>query len=356
MTEWSYSKPFFEVWADRQGIPVIRDYAVEDLLKVPVGPWKRKGGKGALIILHGGQGWTSAYVCEIAPGETLIPQRQLFEEQIYVLNGQGESGFWYKEGERQVASWRKGSIFATPLNSWHVHRNTGSEPARYVAVTNAPVIFNIFANEDFVFSNLFAFRDRFRGESDYFSPEGKKDASMGLGTDLPLWRVNLIPDANAPKLAQTPMGTGMGLLQLNLASNTMSAHMAELEVGTYKKAHRHDPGPHIIWLSGCGYTFMWNERGEKIRIDWKPGGMETPPEGWFHQHFNTSPEPARHIAFRRGEYGTGKQFQPWLDVKKGGDQIEYEDEEPDVRTIYEEELRKAGIQFRMPAVRRNVSN
>lgn len=352
MTEWSYAKPFFESWADREGIPVIREYAVEDLLEVPVEPWKRKGGKGALIILHGGQGWTSAYVCEIAPGETLIPQRHLFEEQIYVLKGQGETRFWYEGGERRVASWRQGSIFATPLNAWHEHRNTGSDPARYVAVTNAPVIFNIFANEDFVFTDQFAFRDRYSGEPDYFSPAGKKDASLGLGTQLPLWRVNLIPDAYAAKLSETPMGAGMGLLQLNLASNTMSAHMAELEVGTYKKAHRHDPGPHIIWLSGRGYTFMWNEKGERIRIDWKAGGMETPPEGWFHQHFNTSPEPARHIAFRRGEYGTGKRFQPWLDVKKGGDQIEYEDEEPDVRAIYEEELRKAGLTFRMPAVAR----
>ena len=89
-----------------------------------------------------------------------------------------------------------------------------------------------------------------------------------------------------------------------------------------------------------------------MRIDWKPGSLISPPENCYHQHFNTSPEPARHVALRRGLPHVGRRYKPWLDVKQGGDQIEYEDEEPDVRAIYEEELRKAGLELRMPAVAR----
>ena len=50
----------------------------------------------------------------------------------------------------------------------------------------------------------------------------------------------------------------------------------------------------------------------------------------------------------------GRKHKPWLDAKQGGDQIEYEDEQPDVRHIYEAELKKAGIPCQMPPVSRKV--
>src|SRR2546430_1202810 len=39
-----------------------------------------------------------------------------------------------------------------------------------------------------------------------------------------------------------------------------------------------------------------------------------------------------------------------VSVKEGGRQIEYEDEDPRIRRIYEDELRKRGIPSRMDAV------
>jgi len=39
-----------------------------------------------------------------------------------------------------------------------------------------------------------------------------------------------------------------------------------------------------------------------------------------------------------------------VSVKEGGRQIEYEDEDPRIRMIYEDELRKRGIPSRMDAV------
>jgi hypothetical protein len=39
-----------------------------------------------------------------------------------------------------------------------------------------------------------------------------------------------------------------------------------------------------------------------------------------------------------------------VSIKEGGDQIEYEDEDPAVRKLFEDELAKEGITSRMPPV------
>ena len=51
--------------------------------------------------------------------------------------------------------------------------------------------------------------------------------------------------------------------------------------------------------AGKDYSLMW-PGGKFVRVDWKPGSLLVPPEGWYHHHFTTSKEPARHLALRRG--------------------------------------------------------
>ena len=43
----------------------------------------------------------------------------------------------------------------------------------------------------------------------------------------------------------------------------------------------------------------------------------------------------------------GERYQTDADVRLGGDQIEYDDEDPKVRELYEAELSRAGIELRM---------
>src|SRR5207248_8001200 len=87
----------WEEWLKQENLPIHRDYYVADLRKAEVKPWKRlgPGTSGAYIDLIGGEGVNVGYLCELAPRARTEPQRSLFEEVLYVLNGEGESLIWY---------------------------------------------------------------------------------------------------------------------------------------------------------------------------------------------------------------------------------------------------------------------
>jgi hypothetical protein len=106
----------------------------------------------------------------------------------------------------------------------------------------------------------------------------------------------------------------------------------------------------VIVLGGNGYSLMWPPGGEFVRVDWKKGSLLVPPEGWYHHHFTTSREAARHLALRRGLRQVGTPWRPNLSERKGGHLLEHEDEPPEIRAMYEAELVKEGIPFRMKPV------
>jgi len=98
-----------------------------------------------------------------------------------------------------------------------------------------------------------------------------------------------------------------------------------------------------------------------VRIDWKHGWVFAPPDRMFHQHFNTAPDPARYLAVAFGSlrypFTTDKRhvfLGMDVSVKDGGRQIEYEDEDPRIRQIFEAELAKTGAECRMPPVPQRV--
>jgi len=143
-----------------------------------------------------------------------------------------------------------------------------------------------------------------------------------------------------------------------LADGPMHAHMAEMPVGTYKKGHRHGADFHVFAVTGQGYSLYWWEGEKELqRFDWKHGCVFAPADRLFHQHFNASSEPARYLAIAFG----GLRYPTLADkratfmgmdvsVKDGGRQIEYEDEDPRIRRIYEDELRRRGLPSGMDAV------
>ncbi len=347
------SKPLYDQWVEAQNIPVIREFYIEDLRTVPLKPWAFKGGKGAILNLIGTGDVNDGYLSEIPPGQKLKPQRAMYEELIFVLEGHGSTSVWNDDNKKVTFEWGPGSLFSPPLNTWRQHFNgSGDKSARFLGVTSAPPLMNLFRDLDFIFSTPFSFKNRFDADSDSFSGKGK----TWMAKNRPVWESNFIPDVRSLEVfAWKERGGGGGNIMIELSENCMSAHISEFPVGTYKKAHRHGAGAHVVIIGGEGYSLMWPEGEEHKRFDWRDGSVVGPPEDWFHQHFNTGATPARYLALKaRGR----KHTRPWgskmyavdASTEEGGDQIEYEHEDPAIRRMFEEALAMNGVACRMPPV------
>ena len=152
----------YQKWVEGQGIPIIRDFYIEDLRKVELAPWAWKGVRGAYLNLIGTGDVNDAYICEIPPGKSVNPQRLLFEEMIYVVEGNGATSIWNDENRKVTFEWQAGSLFSPPANTWREHFNgNGAQPARFMVVTSAPPLITLFRDLDFVLNNPFVFKNRF---------------------------------------------------------------------------------------------------------------------------------------------------------------------------------------------------
>ena len=335
----------YQKWVRAEGLDIIGAHYVPNLRTVELKPWPRRGGSAVYVNHEASRTSNDCYVCEIPPGGKLSPQRQLFEEMTLVLSGRGSTAVWTDSGKRVIFEWKAGAVFAIPLNAWHRHFNgSGSEPVRYVSATNAPSVINLYEDANFVFNSPHEFKNRFSGEPDFFAP---KSEMSGF-----LLHTNFVPDAvNLPLVTAKERGAKGGHIRFNMARGSIPSHISQFPVGTYKKAHCHGPGAHVIVLSGEGYSLMWPEGEKPRRYDWQVGALIVPPNRWFHQHFNAGPTPARYLAFKhfspRNEQGVPLS---WISRRQGGNQIDYADETKEVRAMFAEALARHGLRPQMDEI------
>lgn len=354
------AKTYYERWMEKEGLPIVDGFGIADVRSLALKPWKRLGGEGAYLQLRGLEGITGVYVGRLGAGAATEPERHLYEKIIYILAGEGVAEIQQRDRVPQNLQWRAGSLFSPPMNTLHRLINYGSEPALFLAVTTAPMALDHYHNEEFVFNNEFAFNDRYDAEPRYF--EASNERYLATNNRQWIWETNFIPDARRAQIdGQEQKGAGVNITQFEIAENTLIGHLAEWPVGRYHKAHFHGGGAVLVILRSQGYSLMWpNHLGtrpyengfgdEVVRIDWSPGSVFSPPTNWFHQHFNTGPEPALQLALRCGsqKFPLGTRVAAiragvYTSIKQGGTLIEYDDEDPAIRPTYEAELAKKGI-------------
>ena len=92
--------PYLE-WAAGEGIPIVEDFGV-DCLAVETKPWARMGANGAFVHVKGRGDYMNVYVCEIPGGGATTPQKHLYEETLYVLDGRGSTAIESPDGRRHT--------------------------------------------------------------------------------------------------------------------------------------------------------------------------------------------------------------------------------------------------------------
>ncbi len=324
-------------WQRAEGLPTYTGSYVTDLYALEVAPWPRTGQKGAFVNLAA-QEIDDGQLLEIAPGGQTSVQHHLYETMIYVVEGRGATSLWQSGKDKQTIEWQRGSLFSPPLNCYYQHFNLdGGQRSRLYAATTAPAAINLHRDIDFIFDTPYAFTSRYNGEEEYFSNPAEK---LRRGQ----WKTNFISDLRAFPLDPSPYrgggGTSAGFL---MSGNSANVHMSEFPPGTYKKAHRHGAGAHVIVLGGTGYSRLHLEGHERLKVDWKDGSIVSPQHWEFHQHFNTGPTPARYLAFTFGGAVIVSQ-----DAHSEGNQIEYEDEDPEVYELYERECAQNDAEIVLP--------
>ena len=347
-------------WVATEGMRVFEGYAV-DLFAVETAIWPRYGVKAAAVHLKGRGDFANMFVFDIPPGGATAPQRHLYEDVVYVLEGTGSTQIEFADGRKKSFEWGPRSLFAIPLNARHRHFNgSGRERALIVSTTDLPLVMNTFHDARFVFETDYEFAAR-TGKNEYFAGEGDL-ITVRPGNHM--WETNFVPDLTGIELKSWgDRGAGGTNIMFVLADGTMHAHISEMPVGTYKKGHRHGPSFHVMCVVGQGFSLLWFEGDKDFRrVDWKHGMVLVPADRQFHQHFNTGPQPARYLATAVGGLrypttqanrisllGTGGDDKPAVSksVKEGGDQIEYEDQDARIHRIWLTEMRRNGAVPRM---------
>ena len=224
-----------------------------------------------------------------------------------------------------------------------------------LAATRRPDLaaMNRFRDEDIVFNCQVPFPERI-GRSDYFVGEGE---FISIAPGRHQWETNFVADLSGFELRQwDARGAGGSNLRFMLTENTIGAHSSEMPVGTYKKGHRHFDGVCVFAVTGKGYSLLWREEdADFTRIDWEHGCVYCPPDSMFHQHFNISNHPSRYLALQIGTVRyplLQMKREIWTvgvdkDVKQGGAQVEYEDQDPRVHRIWLDEIARHGVESRM---------
>ncbi len=189
-------------------------------------------------------------VCEIPAGGALAPQRQLFEEMILVLEGQGSTKVWNDSGAEVTFEWQAGSIFAIPLNALTststapAARRRASSPRRTCLPSSTSTATRTSSSTPRGTSRTAS------TASPTTSPPGRAE---GPAARHELRRGRGQPSADRGEGA----GRGWWAHPFAMAKGSMNSHISQFPTATYKKGHRHGPGAHVIILSGEGYSLMW---------------------------------------------------------------------------------------------------
>jgi mannose-6-phosphate isomerase-like protein (cupin superfamily) len=364
LKKWTRQKTGYEKFMDEEGIPVFRGIGVRDTRDLKFGDWKRREARGTFMLLDGLDGSKGMYVLEIPGKGGTTPEKHIYHEFFIVVEGRGTTEITMQgTNEQQRFEWQPGSMFRIPPNATYRLINATRDRALMIAANNAPGMWNMFEDRDFVFNNNHPFT-RFSSGKDFFKyehrvvavPYNKRAAVRAnffpdiINCELPL------DNQRAPGYRRfAPMWFGF--------EDRQTGFIAEYPVGRYSMGHYHKSGAVLVCLKGEGYTYNWpreygftpwkDGNADKVKVlDYVAGGLVAAAPGggdWFHQHFGVGNSPLRLSNFWGGPNAVPEEFlnpvtgiSALATTREGGQTIDYRDEDPFVREHFEKRLAEVG--------------
>jgi hypothetical protein len=343
------NKEWFEIYMESTGLPIYTGNSVEDLRTVELGKWPEREVNACFVELSGQEGITEGRVEEIAPGKTLEAHRFAIDQLVYCLTGQGVTSVWTDGMPKKTFEWSPRSLFLLPGNAhYQITNMQGDKPARLLYYSYMPLAMSVLPKWEFLFNSPLDQPERvYQNENPYADASQQKGRGWGHGPLRNVWTGNFFPDLSAWDRLTNSQGRGAGgaSVMMRMPGTELSCHMSVFPPLTYKKAHRHGPGRLIVIPAGEGFSVLWLEGHEKIVVPWHEGSVFVPPDRYFHQHFNLGGEPARYLALHPPIQFKGQSEQV---QDRERDQIEYTQEDPFIRELFEGELAKRGLKSAMP--------
>lgn len=364
----------YERWMEEQEIPIFRGIGVRDTRELALGDWKTRNARGCFLYLDGLEGVKGMYVLELPSGAATNPEKHMYNEFFFVVEGRGTTEVWRQNGEPQVFEWQPGALFMIPINANYRLVNATGRPALLISSNNAPPVMNIFQSHRFVFDNDWDFDDRYNMTDNFFKPNADVETEPVRGRAA--IRSNVFPDVvNCELPLDNQRAPGYRRIQPTfhgfVADGSTGGFVSQYPSGRYSKAHYHASGAVLVCLTGKGYTFNWHTslgptpwkdgRGDQVNmIEYVPGGLVAAAPGggnWFHQHFGIGKEPLRVLNYWGGptggwgmadEGGEHVKAGNLFGIHEGGRTILYHEEDPYVRTYYSERLGEEGVEMTMP--------
>jgi gentisate 1,2-dioxygenase len=246
-------------------------------------------------------------------GWKTLGHRHTVEAVIYVLQGNGHS---IVDGVRY--DWAPGDFISVPMFSWHRHINTGDQDFIYLAATTGPLslALGLAVYEDERYPDYWVFGNKSESAMKSLIP-GADDSTRiridefaggeSLSSMDALYRTHLsfsggeekrrraskvLIRGSAMEFEKTPMGRVRYVIdpKTGFLMRVLGTLLAEISPGKRSGAHRHMYEEVNYVLSGEGYSLI-----EDRRYQWSKGDVLCIPVFSWHQHFNTSDQPARFL-------------------------------------------------------------
>ena len=369
---WQAPKTGYELFMEEEGIPIYSGIiGVENIRNVELKPWDRLGGNGAFLYLDSLEGIKGMYVLEVPGGGQTNPERHLYHEFYLVFEGHGTTETWIEgSNEKKIFEWQPGSLFYLPPNVMHRLVNATKERVLILATTNAPPLYNMIRDRDFIFKNDYIFQAHYSDDDGFYKYDDKIYAVPN--NKRAQARTNFYPDIiNAELPLDNQRMPGYRRIQPAFRGfeHDHNGFISQYPIGRYSRGHHHAAGAVLVCLRGAGYTFNWPREhgitpwkdglGDNVRtLHYVQGGLVAAAPGggtWFHQHFPVSEGPFRVINYWGGPTPTPLDslnretgMSNNLNIEEGGGSIGYSKEDPYIRKTFEEELAKVGQKSTMP--------